>query len=309
MQSSVIFLSFAVAVLSGGCHVARGVGENGHGHGHADADAERPPPLCTDPACGWCAPVEHEHESRRGTPYVHAFHAEPAFLGRDLIVHVEREGDERGVEAEIEWALTRRLMLVAEVPYGWAEEAQGRGDVGVGVRALGIEMDRLLVSGQVSVEFPTAWDDLGAGETVVAPAVLAWADLGRWFTAQASVSVEHGTESQDREFAWAAVLAKSFPCRPLLGGHAVTCGHGPEQHAEEAHPHEEHGSVLSLFLEGRGTHGLRGPEEGSSAYEMLVGMSAPLTDGVDLRVGWTLLWEDAADEALHGWVAGLVVHL
>jgi hypothetical protein len=54
--------------------------------------------------CGsWCAPIEAEHESRRGTPYVHSSHAEAAFLGRDLLLlHLGREGDEHELEAELD---------------------------------------------------------------------------------------------------------------------------------------------------------------------------------------------------------------
>jgi hypothetical protein len=309
------------ALLLGGCRtqcLACG-GEEAH---------PRPPALCADLSRGWCACVDSAHESRRGTPYVHAFHAEPAFLGRDLLVHVEREGDEYAVEAEVEWAFSRRLLLVAEVPYAWIDGGEaGVGDAGLGLRALGIETDRFLLSGQVSAEFPTAEGGLGSDETVVAPALLAWCDLGRWVTAQASASVSFGTRSGDAEVAWAAVLAKSFPCAPLLGCRGRPCraetapehehepehdaaGHEGHEHALEPHGgHHDHPSVLSLFAEGRGTYSVRGADEGAHTHEILLGVSAPLSDGVDLRAGWTLLWDGGGGEPVTGWVLGLVLHL
>jgi hypothetical protein len=266
-------------------------------HGHHD-EPERPPPLCLDLCRGWFACVDHAHESRRGTPYVHAFHVEPAFLGRDLLVHAEKEGDEHGLEAELEFALTRRLLIVAEVPYRWTDEEDGVGDAGLSLRGLLVETDRLLVSAQLGFEFPTAREGLGADEIVVAPGLLAWSDLGCWWTAQAGITFAHGTETGDAELSWGAVLAKSFALRPLL-----TCG-WPGAHGDEhAHP-----SFLTLFVEGRGIHPLAGPEEGTSTHELLFGISAPVTAGLEARAGWTLRW-DEADDAASGWVLGFVVHL
>src|SRR5687768_10438453 len=103
-----------------------------HGEQAAHDEPPRPPPLCADLCRAWCAPVDHAHASRRGTPYVHAFHVEPAFLGRDLLVHAEKEGDEHALEAELEFALTRRLLVIAEVPFHWTDEADGVGDVELG---------------------------------------------------------------------------------------------------------------------------------------------------------------------------------
>jgi hypothetical protein len=272
---------------------------------HDHDEPERPPPLCADLCVGWCDPVDHAHASRRGTPYVHAFHVEPAFLGRDVLLHVEREGDEHGVEAELEWALTRRLLLVAEVPYAWTEDEDGFGDVALGLRGLLLETDRLIVSAQVGVELPTASGGLGADEVVVSPGFSAWADLGGRFSAQAGVNFGYATESGDTEVSWGAALVKSFPFCPLFRSCAGT--HAEEEHGQEEHAHG-HGTFLSLFLEGRGVYPLSGPEEGASTHELLLGVSVPVAADFDLRVGWTLLWDDEADAA-SGWVAGFVLHL
>jgi hypothetical protein len=279
---------------------------------HEEAEAS-PPPLGADLRCGWRDPALHSHESRLGTPYVHAFHIEPAFLGRDLLLHVEKEGEEHAVEAELEWAVTRRLLLVAEAPYVRGEDEEGVGDLGLGLRALGIETDRFLLAGQVSIELPTAQGDLGADETIISPTLIAWADLGGWFTAQASVGFEHGIDSGDQELSVAGVLAKSFPCGPLcrscVEGRAHL--HSVAEHGHDAHEHESHGhaGVLSLFLEGRATQAVAGSERGAREHELLLGVSVPVTDRLDLRVGWTLLWEHDADDPVSGWVAGFVLHL
>jgi len=294
------FLLVALTLALGGCRSGRLAQEEPHEGGHEHEhehehghELERPPPFGVDLRCGWLARAEHVHRSRCGTPYVHAFHVEPAFLGRDLLVHAEHEGDEHALEVEAEFALTRRLLAIAELPYHWTDDEDGLGDLGLGLRGLLIETDRFLLSTQAAIELETAEGALGAGEAVLAASVLAWADLGSWFTAQAGVTFEVGADTGDSEVSWGVVLGKSFACRPFFG-----CSR--EEHG--------HGSVLTLFLEGRGTHGLSGPEEGASTYEALLGISVPVTEGLDARVGWTLLWEDE-DEPDAGWVAGFVVHL
>jgi hypothetical protein len=188
--------------------------------------------------------------------------------------------------------LTRRLLLVPEVPVHWTDEGDGVGDLGLGLRALLVETDPFLLSAQVGLEFPTAGSGLGAGEVVVAPGLLAWADLGRWFTAQAGVGVALGTESEETELSWGVALAKSFEGRPLLRCRRHDAGHPGH---------------WSLFLEGRGTHALSGPEEGASSQEALFGVSVPVTPDLDARAGWSLRWDDE-DHATSGWVLGFVVH-
>lgn len=264
-------------------------GPGSHSHEHPP----RPPPLGADLRFAWGAAVEHAHESRRATPYVHAFHLEPAFLGRDLLVHAEREGDEHALEAELEYALTRRLLVVAEAPFHVTDEEDGIGDVGLGLRGLLVETNRLLLSAQLACELPTARGALGADEVVWAPSLLAWADLGCWVTAQAGATLAYASESRSSELTWGAALTKSFACSPLFG-----C-------ASRAHPH---GSVVSLLLEGRASYALSGPEDGASAHELLFGISVPATPGLDVRAGWSLRWDDE-DDAAAGWVVGFALHL
>jgi hypothetical protein len=270
----------------GHAHAARG--HEGHAHG-----LERPPPLRLDLCRDWFACAQDAHASRCGTPYVHAFWLEPSFLGRDLLFSVGTEGDDHVAEPELEWALTRRLLLVAELPYALTEDGDdGLGDLELGLRGLLVESNRLLVSGQVAFEVPTAKDGLGADEVVVAPSVLAWADLGSWFTLQGGATFEFATATEETTFTWGAALIKSFRASPLFGA----CGgsHG-------------HDSVLSLFLEASGTTPLSGSDD-ASEHELLFGLSAPVTHGLDARAAWTLLWDDER-EAESGWVLGFAWHL
>lgn len=70
----------------------------------------------------------------------------------------------------------------------------------------------------------------------------------------------------------------------------------------------DHESFLSLFVQGRGPHGLSGPEEGLGEHELLFGLSAPSTGGLDARAGWTFRW-DEEDDGEGRSVVRLVIHL
>ena len=80
---------------------------------HSDAhDSESiPPPFGTSLTEHWLDPWPHTHFSRQGTPFVHLFLTEPAFLDRDLFLdyRIIRGADENEMEleAELEWAFTR----------------------------------------------------------------------------------------------------------------------------------------------------------------------------------------------------------
>lgn len=289
-------LVLAMALVLGGCRASL---DGAPGHGPA-AESDSPLAVLRPAAAHAHAAEGHAHASPRGTPFVHAFHTEPAFLARHLLLHVEREGDAHGIEAEVEWPLTQRLGLLAEVPYAWTHDEGGLGDVALGVRVLLCERDRFLVAGQAVFELPTAKAGLGADEIVAAPALLAWVDLGRWVTAQGSLGMSYGSAVGGTELSWGAVLAKSFPLRTLLRSPGAGHDHG-------AHGHGTH-SFLSFLLETRGAAVLSGPDEGATSRELLLGVSLPLASEVDVRAGWTLLWEDD-EPAASGWVAGVVLEL
>ncbi len=152
----------------------------GHDHEHVSAPASG----------GFLEPYQHIHFSREGTPMVHSFGVEPAFLGRDLFLDYRyRSGDglvENELELELEWAFTRRLGVIVEVPYLFEKEdggasVDGFGDLAIVPRAILLERDRFILSSQIEVETPTGTNGLG-GETAIAPGLLAWLDLGDWWT-------------------------------------------------------------------------------------------------------------------------------
>lgn len=155
---------------------------------------------------GWLAPWDHRHASPAGTPYVHGFLSEPAFLGRDVIVAYDTP--ERAIEAEIEWALTQRIGLVAEA--GWSFEESGWEEGAFAVRGLLLERERALFSVSGGA---LAYPEWGWG--MIAHA---WADLGRDVTVQATAGVERVPAAGETAWTGTLTLAKSFRIRPLLGG-------------------------------------------------------------------------------------------
>ena len=110
-------------------------------------------------------PYEHTHFSALGTPLTHSFGIEPALTGRDLFLDYSyAEGDgfsEHEAELEMEWAFTRRLGIIVEVPYIWESEdgsksVSGFGDLAIVPRALLIDSDCFLLTAQIET-VPPHW--------------------------------------------------------------------------------------------------------------------------------------------------------
>ena len=246
-------------------------------------------------ACGWCDPYRHAHGSPCGTPYVHGFLVEPAFLGSDLFLDVARGDGETEVEAEVEWALTRRVGLIAELPWIDADE-RGLGDAALGVRVLLLEERRFLLSLAGEIEVPTGSEVRGLGEGHVAfgGSLHTWLDLGAWFTLQAVAGVEHVPDEGETALRWGASLAKSFRARPLIcnGG----CGNAAHRRP-----------VWSLLAEIAGDTALEGDEDrGTTQGSWLLGASYPLAYDVDLRGAFTRSF--GGDEHENAWLLGIIVH-
>lgn len=249
--------------------------------------------LARDIRRGWREPAEHRHLSACGTPMVHGFLTEPAFLGRDLIVGATYSGDEIEVEAEIEWSLTRRLGLIAEVPYVDADES-GIGDLALGMRALLVEQRRFLLSASTEVELPTGseWRGLGSGAVAVGAGFHTWNDLGSWITLQTQAGVEWVPEEEESDFKWSVTLAKSFRAGPL-----VRTSHGQ---------HDEHGpAVISLIAELQGLTALS-YDAGTTEGRWLLGASYPLTRHLDLRAAFSRSFGGEQDE--EAWTLGFNFH-
>jgi len=231
---------------------------------------------------GWLDPWVHRHANSRGTPFLHAFGVEPAFLERDVILDFRRTTSEHGremeAEAEVEWAFTRRLGVVFEVPFLQVNEKGGQdhsglGDLAIAPRALLVDSDEFLMSFNLAVSVETGDEDrdLGAGETLLAPSFSFWMDLmdvgENPLTLQVQVGTEHGLSSGDTELFYNAALGL-----PFLGGDK---NHG--EHLREGM------SLLAVELTGRTV--LDGPDETTTA-EVLFGAGIAVTERLVLRAGY-----------------------
>ena len=138
---------------------------------------------------GWLEEWPHSHFSRLGTPMVHFFFTEPAGPERDLIVDYlytkGADGKEHEVATELEWALTRRIGIILEVPGLVLNPSDGVQEIGFGdlivaPRFLLADFDRFMLSANVEVSTPTGDEErgLGAGETLLAPSLFRLARFG-----------------------------------------------------------------------------------------------------------------------------------
>lgn len=247
-------------------------------------------------------PFEHIHLSQGGTPYSHSFGIEPAFTGRDLFLdHTYREGhgtSEHESELELEWAFTKRLGVIMEIPYVWEDEegvetASGYGDFTIVPRALLIESERFLLTTQMEVGLPTGNHHFG-GDTAIAPGLAIWNDLGNLWTLNSTVAIEHVFDEDSTELRYGFGLVKSFgkPCE----------GHGDHGH----HVHTTAG-LLNLHLEATGTTPLNGADHGDINLEGLVGMSFGLADGFDIRAGY-MFPITSTNDFDKGFTGGVIFH-
>lgn len=253
-------------------------------------------------AADFLEPFEHIHMSKGGAPYVHSFGIEPAFTGRDLFIdHTYIKGGgvtEHESEIELEWAFTKRLGMIVEIPYVWEDEdgvatSSGFGDLAIVPRALLIESERFLLTAQMEIVLPTGSSRFG-GETAIAPGIAMWNDLGKGWTLNSGVAIEHGFDADETELLFGVGLVKSF------GEHAT----GHTEHS--GHNHATAG-LLHLHLEVTGSTPLNGPDEGDISLEGLVGISYGLASGLDIRAGY--LFPLTTPRDFHkGFTGGLVFH-
>lgn len=282
-----------------------------HGdHHHADTafiPLDYPEPFGIDPTVGWLDPWPHSHFSRLGTPFVHLFNLEPAFLDRDLFVDVAvingKDEDETELEFELEWAFTRRIGIVLEAPAIWinprdGERQRGIGDIAVAPRFLLVDTDRFLLSFNLEAALPTGDEDrdLGRGEVALAPSFSGWLDLGNWITFSFQVGSEHGLESGEDEVFYKGALTYSF-LTPGLGSrstHGHTANHAPP-------------GLTNLIAEFSGSTILDGDQSGRSTGDLLLGVSYSVTDHIEVRVGYQfpLFKPQDFDEAV---IASFVLH-
>ncbi len=255
------------------------------------------------------APFTHLHASQNGTPYVHSFGIEPAFTGRDLFIdHTYINGDgftEHETEVELEWAFTKRLGVIVEVPYIYEDEegvqtSKGFGDLAIVPRALLVEQDRFLLTAQLEVVLPTGSSSFG-GDTAIAPGIAMWNDLGSNFTLNSHVGLEHGFDADETELAYGLGLVKSF------GGNQVRKIKDPCHDHDHGHSHVSHASTLNLHLEITGSTPVNGPDEGDINLEALFGISYGIIEDLDIRAGYFVPLTSPNDFS-HGITAGVIFH-
>lgn len=252
--------------------------EPGHQEGHHND-------LGSDSGHDWLTPWPHSHFSERGTPFVHPFNIEPAFLGRELFLSYGSargsEGDEAELEMELEWAFTRRIGMIVEAPLiqldpNGANSESGVGDIATAARALLVESADFLLAGNLELSIPTGDEDLGlgSGEAIWAPSFSAWLDLGNWLQASVQIGTESGMASGDSELFYNAALAYIFQT------HGVHNDTVPDRGHEGAHSPL---GVTSGILEFNGRTALNGPGNGRSSAELLIGASYNLTNSFEVR--------------------------
>ena len=252
-------------------------------------------------------PFEHIHFSPLGTPIIHSFGVEPAFTGRDLFLDYSyTEGDgftEHEAELELEWAFTKRLGVILEVPYIWEDEegvgsASGFGDLAIVPRALLVVSDRFLLTAQAELGLPTGSSTFG-GETSIAPGIAMWHDLGNWFTLNTNIAVAHGFDSNETELEFGFGLVKSF-------GEKAEASHDHHGH-DHHHGHQTAAGLVHLHLELTGSTPLNGDSKGDFETEGLIGISYGLLPEMDIRLGYRFPIS-TPHEFDHGLTTGLIYH-
>jgi hypothetical protein len=249
-----------------------------------------PPPLGFSLAEGWLDPWPHSHFSRRGTPFVHLFNLEPAYLDRDLFFFYsqtrEHDGIERELEIELEWAFTRRIGMALELPVVEIKPDEGRaqrglGDLAIAPRLLLLDTPRFLLSGNLEMQLPTGSKrrGIGSGEVALAPFTTTWLDLGNWFSFQTEVGIERGLRSGHSELFYKGGLTYSFV------GPAVF-SESP-RHRLLGHNHFPPG-LTSLILEAVARTELSRENRGETHVELLFGAGYNITDSFELRGGYQL---------------------
>ena len=257
---------------------------------------------------GWLDPPVHSHFSKGGTPLIHSFRTEPAFTRRDFIlgysIRSQSEGNEREIETELEWPLSRRLGLIFEVPYvsidsDEDESADGFGNFAVSPRILVAEYERFLLSFGLEIETTTGETEGGIAEDEVAlgPSFSTWIDLGNWWTYQAQSGVEYPVESSDAEFFLRSALIHTFNSNDFHDKDHVS-----RDHHEGLSP-----GLFSVIFEADLAVGLSGPEDGDWTAEGIVGVSFDLWENADMRIGY-LFPLSTSQDLNNGVTLGLIYH-
>ena len=249
-----------------------------------------PEPFGASLTQSWFEAWPHSHFSRRGTPFVHLFGLEPAFMDRDLFLdYRSAKGfgeDEVELGAELELALTRRIGLVLELPYTQLDpegeaSAAGVGDFAIAPRLLLVDTEAFLLSMNMEVTIPSgnASKGLGNGELALAPSLSAWVDLGHWIQVSLQAGSEHLLESGDAEIFYNGALAYSFLTPQLFG---------PAWHDHDHSYAHFPAGLTNVILELSGRTVLDGLDDGRSTAELLFGLSYNINGSWAARAGYQI---------------------
>lgn len=257
---------------------------------------------------GWLEPPVHSHISPRGTPMVHSFRTEPAFTKRDFLLDYSTRSEagqrQQEIAAELEWPVSRRLGLIFEIPYVFADTDGGGsmdsfGNLAISPRLLLAEYERFLLAFALEVEIPTGDTDAGIAEDEVAfaPSFSTWIDLGGWWTIHAQSGFEYPVESSDAEFFLRPALIHTFGSDDTYNN-----DHNHHNHAGTLSP-----GLLSVILEADLAVGLSGEEDGDWFAEGIIGILVNLCDTADVRVGYEFPLSQRQD-LNNGVTGGLIWH-
>ncbi len=235
-------------------------------------------------------PPEHTHFSPLGAPYVHPFTMEPPQMHQDIFFIYRYtsntiEGtDENEAELHVDWALTNSLGIFVGIPFIGISDAtgthhQGLGDLEIAPRIMLIERDTFIASTNFFITVPTGdvSRDLGAGETVLAPLITTWHDLGNWNTLYLNFGPQVGAVSGDTSWIYGFSLSHAFEGFVLLREDL-------EEHEHEE-PYRRHfpTGMTALYFEMAGETELSGDK--NTFIEVLPGISYVLAEHAELRFG------------------------
>jgi hypothetical protein len=258
---------------------------------------------------GWLEPPVQSHFSPTGTPLVHSFRLEPAFTHRDLFIDYSylsgEEGDEQEIEVELEWALTRRLGLVFELPYVLMEPSGGKavegfGDLALSPRFLLAGQGKFILSFNLEIETTTGTNRQGIGndEAALAPSLSTWIGLGERWAFNSQIGVGRTLQTWESELLFRASIV-------YTPGNAGS-RHHHEPGEVDGHQHLGKGQ-LGLIFELDGAVDFAGEEKGDAQVEGIAGVYFGLGEKMGIRAGYIFPLSSPHDDD-HGLTIGVIWH-
>lgn len=174
---------------------------------------------------GWTEPWVESDRITNGTVFVDPFTIESADLGRDLeldLVYVRGLGTRRSwaINAELEWAFSRRFSIELETSYQFlrrkrGDQVDGFQDSEFTPRFLLVETPHFFATLNAGLRFPSGRQsaDLGDGQISTLPSLTAWKDLGAGFSLTVQAGLEHGFKQHNTAVTYGSALMWSVHTR------------------------------------------------------------------------------------------------